>query len=324
MGAGLRYVAMSPNILKVLLRSFLFGLTSVAVLALLPLVARHLVQGGPLVYGALLGAFGVGAVGGAFIGNRLRDAALQRGHRARGLRRLRLLRRGARRSAPAPGSAAVGMLQRRRLLGAGAGALQHHRPALDPALGGRPGALALSDRGLRRHGAGQLALGQRRRALRAGAGAHHRRGRDAGRGRRRAAAAAARPRRSRPRSAQLDRAAGRVGSETAERADLDPDRLSDRRAGHPGVPRRHGRAPAHAACATAPGTGRCCATWRIRCSGRRATRPRPGSSTSGTTGGAPRPTPPSATTSASCTAAPSSRGSTAASSARPAGTPTSR
>lgn len=73
MGAGLRYVAMSPNILKVLLRAFLFGLTSIAVLALLPLVARHLVQGGPLVYGALLGAFGVGAVGGAFLQGRLRD-----------------------------------------------------------------------------------------------------------------------------------------------------------------------------------------------------------------------------------------------------------
>jgi MFS family permease len=73
MGAGLRYVALSPNILKVLVRSFLFGLTTISVLALLPLVARHLVQGGPLVYGALLGAFGVGAVGGAFVGNRLRE-----------------------------------------------------------------------------------------------------------------------------------------------------------------------------------------------------------------------------------------------------------
>jgi MFS family permease len=73
MGAGLRYVAMSPNILKVILRAFLFGLTSVAVMALLPLVARHLVQGGPLVYGALLGAFGVGAIGGAFLGTLLRE-----------------------------------------------------------------------------------------------------------------------------------------------------------------------------------------------------------------------------------------------------------
>ncbi len=72
MGAGLRYVGMSPNITKVILRAFLFGLTAVAVMALLPLVALHLVQGGPLVYGGLLGAFGVGAIAGAFIGGRLR------------------------------------------------------------------------------------------------------------------------------------------------------------------------------------------------------------------------------------------------------------
>ena len=71
MGAGLRYVAMSPNILKVILRAFLFGATSVAVMALLPLVARHMVAGGPLTYGMLLGVFGVGAIGGAFLGTRL-------------------------------------------------------------------------------------------------------------------------------------------------------------------------------------------------------------------------------------------------------------
>jgi predicted MFS family arabinose efflux permease len=73
MGAGLRYVAMSPNILKVILRSFLFGTTSVAVMALLPLVARQMVGGGPLTYGALLGVFGVGAIGGAFLSTRLRE-----------------------------------------------------------------------------------------------------------------------------------------------------------------------------------------------------------------------------------------------------------
>ncbi|HRO12369.1 MFS transporter [Amaricoccus sp.] len=72
MAAGLRYVAMSPTILKVVLRAFLFGLTAVSVTALLPLVARNMEQGGPLVYGGLLGAFGVGAIGGAFIGGRLR------------------------------------------------------------------------------------------------------------------------------------------------------------------------------------------------------------------------------------------------------------
>ena len=73
--AGLRYVAMSPNITTVLLRSFLFGLSASAVVALLPLVARHQVGGGPLTYGVLLGAFGVGALGGALTSGRLRAAA---------------------------------------------------------------------------------------------------------------------------------------------------------------------------------------------------------------------------------------------------------
>lgn len=70
--AGMRYVSMSPNILSVMLRGFMFGLTAIAVLALLPLVARHLITGGALVYGVLLGAFGVGAVVGAFISRPLR------------------------------------------------------------------------------------------------------------------------------------------------------------------------------------------------------------------------------------------------------------
>lgn len=72
MGAGLRYIAMSPNIGKVLLRSFAFGLTASVIQALLPLVARDLVQGGPLTYGIMLGAFGIGAVGGALISGRIR------------------------------------------------------------------------------------------------------------------------------------------------------------------------------------------------------------------------------------------------------------
>ena len=63
---------MSPNIEKVLLRGFVFGLTAISTLALLPLVARDLIQGGPLLYGVLLGAYGVGAIGGALLGGRLR------------------------------------------------------------------------------------------------------------------------------------------------------------------------------------------------------------------------------------------------------------
>ncbi|MCV9999216.1 MFS transporter [Pararhizobium sp. YC-54] len=71
--AGLRYVAMSPNIGKVLVRGFVFGLSASAILALLPLVARDLVAGGPLTYGIMLGAFGLGAIGGALLSARLRE-----------------------------------------------------------------------------------------------------------------------------------------------------------------------------------------------------------------------------------------------------------
>ena len=73
MGAGLRYVAMSPAIGTVLMRGFLFGLAAIAVQALMPLAARDLVQGGPVTFGLLLGAFGAGAVGGALISSRVRQ-----------------------------------------------------------------------------------------------------------------------------------------------------------------------------------------------------------------------------------------------------------
>src|SRR5262245_24022245 len=73
MAAGLRYVAMSPHIRTVLLRAAVFGFGASSILALLPVVAKHLVAGGPLTYGLLLGAFGVGAVTGALGAARLRD-----------------------------------------------------------------------------------------------------------------------------------------------------------------------------------------------------------------------------------------------------------
>jgi MFS family permease len=66
MGAGIRYVALSPPIRTVLARAALFGFAASAVPAMMPLVARDIVGGGPLTYGLLLGAFGLGAVGGAF------------------------------------------------------------------------------------------------------------------------------------------------------------------------------------------------------------------------------------------------------------------
>lgn len=71
--AGLRYVAMSPKISGTLLRALAFGAGASALTALKPLVARDLVGGGAVTYGVLLGAFGVGAVVGAFASHRLRQ-----------------------------------------------------------------------------------------------------------------------------------------------------------------------------------------------------------------------------------------------------------
>ncbi len=71
--AGLRYVAMSPNLGKVLFRGFVFGLTATAILSLLPIVARDQLSGGPLTFGGLLGAFGLGAIFGALSNQRARE-----------------------------------------------------------------------------------------------------------------------------------------------------------------------------------------------------------------------------------------------------------
>src|SRR5690606_14569802 len=54
MAAGVRYVSMSPAIRTVLARSALFGAGASGVMALMPLVARDLLGGGPLVYGLML------------------------------------------------------------------------------------------------------------------------------------------------------------------------------------------------------------------------------------------------------------------------------
>ncbi|MBB6125080.1 MFS transporter [Sphingobium subterraneum] len=72
MGAGIRYVAMSPTIRTALLRAIWFGFAASATPALMPLVARHMLPGGAFTYGLLLGAFGMGAVAGALSGSRLR------------------------------------------------------------------------------------------------------------------------------------------------------------------------------------------------------------------------------------------------------------
>ncbi|MGY4501358.1 MFS family permease [Bradyrhizobium sp. GM24.11] len=63
--SGVRYIANSPSIKIVLIRAMTTGVIGGSILALMPLVARDLLHGGPQTYGILLGAFGLGAVIGA-------------------------------------------------------------------------------------------------------------------------------------------------------------------------------------------------------------------------------------------------------------------
>ncbi|MFZ1661739.1 MAG: MFS transporter, partial [Paracoccaceae bacterium] len=73
LGAGLRYVALSPNIMRVVARAALFGLAASSVLALLPVVAKDLLQGTALTYGLLLGGFGMGAIIGVALNPHVRS-----------------------------------------------------------------------------------------------------------------------------------------------------------------------------------------------------------------------------------------------------------
>jgi predicted MFS family arabinose efflux permease len=63
---GLRYSRHNPHLHATLLRASGFFLFSCAFWALLPLVARSQIAGGPELYGILLGVIGIGAVAGAF------------------------------------------------------------------------------------------------------------------------------------------------------------------------------------------------------------------------------------------------------------------
>jgi predicted MFS family arabinose efflux permease len=64
--AGLRYARHNQHLRATLMRAAGFFLFASAYWALLPLVARAQIAGGPGLYGILLGVIGVGAVGGAF------------------------------------------------------------------------------------------------------------------------------------------------------------------------------------------------------------------------------------------------------------------
>src|SRR5215472_16676517 len=64
--AGVRYARYNSALSATLVRAVGFFLFASAYWALLPLVARSQLQGGPALYGILLAAIGAGAVGGAF------------------------------------------------------------------------------------------------------------------------------------------------------------------------------------------------------------------------------------------------------------------
>jgi MFS family permease len=66
MRSGFRYARHNPNLRATLIRAVGFFLFASAYWALLPLVARDQISGGPELYGLLLGAIGLGAIVGAF------------------------------------------------------------------------------------------------------------------------------------------------------------------------------------------------------------------------------------------------------------------
>jgi len=70
--AGVRYARYNRALRATLVRAIGFFLFASAYWALLPLVARNQLRGGPGLYGTLLAAIGAGAVGGAFLLPRVR------------------------------------------------------------------------------------------------------------------------------------------------------------------------------------------------------------------------------------------------------------
>ncbi|AZO18887.1 MFS transporter [Mesorhizobium sp. M2A.F.Ca.ET.043.05.1.1] len=74
---GARFTALSGEIKAAIARGFLFGLTSISILALLPLVARDQLGGGPVAYGVLMAGFGVGALCAGISNNALRRSLSQ-------------------------------------------------------------------------------------------------------------------------------------------------------------------------------------------------------------------------------------------------------
>lgn len=74
MTAGVRFVAMSAQLKRIYLRGGTFGFGASALQSLLPLLALQRLDGGPISYGALMGAIGSGSFIGAILAARLRAA----------------------------------------------------------------------------------------------------------------------------------------------------------------------------------------------------------------------------------------------------------
>ncbi|RWL88540.1 MAG: MFS transporter [Mesorhizobium sp.] len=74
---GARFTALSGEIKAAIARGTLFGLTSISILALLPLVARDQLRGGPIAYGILMAGFGAGALCAGISNNALRRSLSQ-------------------------------------------------------------------------------------------------------------------------------------------------------------------------------------------------------------------------------------------------------
>jgi len=70
---GVRYVANSPSMRTVLVRSLVTGMLGGSIFALLPLLVRNVLGGDAQSYGVMLGAFGVGAILGALNVNGLKQ-----------------------------------------------------------------------------------------------------------------------------------------------------------------------------------------------------------------------------------------------------------
>ncbi|CDX18235.1 putative TRANSMEMBRANE EFFLUX PROTEIN [Mesorhizobium plurifarium] len=74
---GTRFTALSAEIMAAIARGALFGLASISILALLPLIARDQLGGGPIDYGILMAGFGTGALCAGLSNNLLRRSLSQ-------------------------------------------------------------------------------------------------------------------------------------------------------------------------------------------------------------------------------------------------------